>query len=233
MNKREFFKGAIAFAASGYFFKARSESGNFHQLYPYGKFGATSGPLQAGDIARPVDQDDDLAKLELISEGNPLVQAREHVKFGAIAASLREWRVAESLMQLRNQLNHFAPHRSKVNDGFIGDLSHQGRQSDHNPWVLDGKIGVVTAFDITHDPKGGCGGETIAEGLVKPKDKRIKYIIWNRQIINSEAVGSSAPWTWREYRGISPHTEHVHLSVLPVIALYDSGEIWQLGLKAP
>ncbi|HKV33547.1 MAG TPA: hypothetical protein VJP89_04485, partial [Pyrinomonadaceae bacterium] len=59
------------------------------------------------------------------------------------------WRVAKSLLRLREQINELAPNRSKASDGTIGDAAHASRKSDHNPWVKDGSIGVVTAMDIT------------------------------------------------------------------------------------
>ncbi|HCM4295484.1 TPA: hypothetical protein N3J54_001956, partial [Klebsiella quasipneumoniae subsp. quasipneumoniae] len=90
------------------------------------------------------------------------------------------WRVAKSLLILRDQINQYAPHRNKASDGTIGDEHHAHTNSDHNPQVLDGNIGVVTAIDITHDPAQGCDAQAIVNALVDSKDKRIKYIIWNK-----------------------------------------------------
>ena len=72
------------------------------------------------------------------------------------ATTVGPWRVAKSLLLLRNQVNRKAPNRSKVSDGTIGDKAHQSQNSDHNAWVKDGSVGVVTALDITHDPTDGC-----------------------------------------------------------------------------
>ena len=66
-------------------------------------------------------------------------------KGGVLLRNVRGWRVAESLQRLLDQVNQMAPVRSKASDGAIGDASHQTRDSDHNPWVTDGNIGVVTA----------------------------------------------------------------------------------------
>lgn len=55
------------------------------------------------------------------------------------------WRVAKSLLILRDQINQYAPHRNKDSDGTIGDEHHAHTNSDHNPQVIDGNIGVVTA----------------------------------------------------------------------------------------
>jgi hypothetical protein len=134
------------------------------------------------------------------------------------------WRPAKSLIRLRDQINQAAPHRSPASDGTIGDGHHKTRDSDHNPWVQDGDIGVVTAIDITHDPEDGCDAEQRVEALVRSRDPRIKYIIWNRRIISSQVQ----PWVWRNYTGRNPHTKHFHLSVKSDKASYDSVEAWQI-----
>src|SRR5437660_11202884 len=119
------------------------------------------------------------------------------------------WRLAKCLETLRTEVNAKWPNRHKDSDGTIGDESHQGRESDHNPWVQDGAMGVVTAMDITHDPANGLDSEQLAEALRKSKDPRIKYIISNRKIASSE----TSPWDWRPYTGANPHNHHVHISV--------------------
>ena len=135
------------------------------------------------------------------------------------------WRLAKSLEQLRSQVNQKFPNRSKLSDGTIGDAAHASRDSDHNPWVKDGAMGVVTALDLTHDPKNGCDGTELAQALVQSQDPRIKYLIWNRQIVSSVVK----PWVWRPYRGSNPHTKHVHISVRDTKARYDATDDWQIG----
>ena len=134
------------------------------------------------------------------------------------------WRVAKSLLHLRDQVNAKAPVRDKSNDGTIGDISHQSRDSDHNPWVQDSGLGVVTALDITNDPKHKVVSRDIAEALRLSRDSRIKYAISNRQIFSSEVH----PWEWRPYSGPNPHEAHCHISVKPTKALYDSEKDWVL-----
>ena len=145
-------------------------------------------------------------------------------KGGLLLRQVRGWRVAESLQRLLEQVNQMAPDRNKASDGSIGDPRHQSRASDHNPWVIDGNIGVVTARDFTHDPRNGCDAQKIADSIVASRDPRVKYIIWNRQICNSK----TQPWTWRRYTGANPHNKHVHISVLPEKAKYDNRADWQL-----
>jgi len=140
-----------------------------------------------------------------------------------------DWRVAKSLERLRAQINQMAPGRSKVSDGGIGDPAHAKRNSDHNPWVdFDGRRGVVTARDFTHDPPGGCDAGAVAEKLRTSQDPRIKYIIWNRRIASSASVDGQPPWAWRNYTGKNPHNHHFHISVKPERAHYDDAKDWSL-----
>lgn len=135
-----------------------------------------------------------------------------------------KWRLANSLSKLRSQIDEAFPKRSKVSDGTIGDMAHSLRKSDHNPWVKDGTTGVVTAIDITHSPETGCDAGKITNALVRSKDARIKYIIWNKRIVSS----TTAPWQWREYKGANPHNKHFHISVLPEKSKYDDESDWQI-----
>ena len=134
------------------------------------------------------------------------------------------FRTAESLLKFRSQIDAMAPGRDKSNDGTIGDTSHQARPSDHNP----NKDGVVTAMDITHDPRHGVDAGELAEILRLSKDPRIKYVISNRRIFSSE----KAPWQWRPYNGANAHTQHVHVSVMGEKALYDDTHPWPIEPRA-
>lgn len=134
------------------------------------------------------------------------------------------WRVAKSLLKMRDQFNKMAPNRNKKSDGTIGDAAHASRSSDHNPWVKDGKTGVVTAMDITHDPKNGVDTWAIAEFMRTARDARVKYVISNKRIWSS----STSPYQWRRYTGSNPHSSHMHVSVHSTKARYDSEAEWRL-----
>ena len=139
------------------------------------------------------------------------------------------WRVAESLLKLREQVNQLAPQRSKSDDGTIGDAAHASRTSDHNPWVRDGSMGVVTAMDITHDPHGGFDSYAFAESLrSQHNDARIKYVISNRRIW-SPSISAN----WRSYTGSNPHDRHVHVSVVSDKGRYDDKRAWAFTLPKP
>ncbi len=147
---------------------------------------------------------------------------------GVTAEAVRPSRPAKSLLALRARIDAVYPDRKTKSDGIVGDAAHQSRASDHNPWVSDGAKGVVTAIDITHDPASGCDAGRIVEALRASRDKRIKYLIWNRRIANASAIGGVAPWTWRSYTGKNPHDHHFHLSVKPDKALYDDEAPWTI-----
>lgn len=125
------------------------------------------------------------------------------------------WRLSKSQSTLRTQINNQWPNRSKASDGTIGDAAHASRVSDHNP----NAAGVVTAFDITHDPAHGVDIGVLFNNLMG--DNRIKYLIWNRRIWYP---GSG----WKNYTGINPHTKHGHVSVSADAAKYDDDRNWSI-----
>jgi len=126
------------------------------------------------------------------------------------------WRLAGSLTRLRGQINDAYQNRNKASDGTIGDAAHAATDSDHNPNAQ----GVVTAFDVTHDPANGLDIAALAEQIVSSKDPRVKYLIRNREIL-IPANG----WRWTPYSGADPHTSHLHISVGND---YDNSKDWTI-----
>ena len=122
------------------------------------------------------------------------------------------WHLAPSLVQLRNEVNARWPRRPKGSDGTVGDTSHSARASDHNP----NNRGSVNAFDITYpgvDPKA-----IIAAVSKHPAGN---YVIFNRKIYRR-----SNGWKAEPYSGASPHTEHLHVSILQTVAAEQSKAKW-------
>lgn len=124
------------------------------------------------------------------------------------------WRTARALDDYRNAINARFPNRSKASDGTIGDSTHagQGDDSDHNPWIVRDGIGVVRAFDLTHDPAHGVDCYHLSDLLfdcAKAGDRRLRnggYIIFDRFISNADWSG------WHDYTGSNPHSSHMHVS---------------------
>ena len=113
--------------------------------------------------------------------------------------------------QLREQFDDTYPDRDRRSDGWIGDLRHSARPSDHNP---DPKAGmVVRAIDVDADVyKSGKPDlmPDIADQIrlaAKAGDKRIAYVIFQGRIASSR-MG----FRWRKYSGSNPHNAHCHIS---------------------
>jgi hypothetical protein len=173
---------------------------------------------QFGDGA---EMDDSVAYLESFEPASFTRQL-------GMRAKAKSWRAAKSLTKLRTQLNAAFPKRSKASDGIIGDLAHCPGSSDHCPNIVVGGVGIVTAFDATHDPKHGCDMNKVVKAIRDSRDSRIKYIIWNKRICSSKPQGSAAAWAWRTYKGKNGHTKHAHFSVLGLKGKYDSQAPWKI-----
>lgn len=137
---------------------------------------------------------------------------------------MMNWRLAESLKQLRRQLDTNYPDRSKISDGAIGNAEHASRASDHNPWVKDKSgSGVVTAIDITHDTGKGIDCRKLLKSLLSSGDSRIKYIIFDRFIYS--AIRNFVP---KAYHGANAHRHHLHISVSADERYFDSTDKWNV-----
>ncbi len=118
--------------------------------------------------------------------------------------------LSKAAQQLREQFDDTFPDRDRRSDGWIGDLRHSARPSDHNP---DPATGVVRAIDVDRDVhKSGKPDlmPDIADQLrlaAKRGEKRISYIIFAGRIASSR-MG----WRWRKYSGSNPHNAHCHVS---------------------
>ena len=142
------------------------------------------------------------------------------------------WRLAAALVALRNGVNARWPRRDKTSDGTIGDAAHASRNSDHNPWVVVGGVGVVRALDIDVD---GIDAAWYAEQLRRlgaAGDRRLTgggYVIHNRRITKADFSG------WAAYTGTNPHTSHVHVSLSRNRAGFDDPAPWAFlgGSPAP
>ena len=117
--------------------------------------------------------------------------------------------------QLREQFDDTYSDRDRRSDGWIGDLRHSARPSDHNPDWANAQDGIayVRAIDVDRDVhKSGKPDlmPDIADQIrraAKRGEKRISYIIFDGRIA-SPRMG----WRWRKYRGSNPHRAHCHVS---------------------
>ena len=139
------------------------------------------------------------------------------------------WRLAKSLVTLRNEVGEAAPRRSRLSDGTIGDPAHASRASRHNP----NRHGVVTALDVTHDPAGGMDIHALARRLVRNPHPELEYVISNGQIAKRRNR-----FAWERYYGSNQHVSHVHFAVgvgpdSDPLPPYDSTIAWGVALPTP
>jgi hypothetical protein len=121
---------------------------------------------------------------------------------------MKAW-LSKAADTLRDQINDTFVDRSRKADGWIGDLKHQSRKSDHNPRPS----GEVCAIDIDaglSDEQGISHALADQLRLAAKKDKRISYIIHAGKIASAKSL-----WKFRKYRGINPHHKHIHISFKP------------------
>ena len=110
---------------------------------------------------------------------------------------------------LRNQIDDAYGDRSRISDGWLGDARHIARgknASDHNP----DDNGWVRAIDISSGLRPNTDEMPYLADQLRIaawKDKRIKYIIYNKKICSKKSL-----WRWRPYTGINPHIKHCHIS---------------------
>jgi len=139
---------------------------------------------------------------------------------------MSRYRCAYALDALLSEVDARAPHRDKASDGWIGDAAHASRESDHNPWVRLGSIGIVTARDIDHDPAHGADMGEIVEEIRARRDYRVKYLIFQGRICRSYPAHGLAAWQWGPYNGPNAHRRHLHISVKPERSAYDDTRRW-------
>jgi len=135
---------------------------------------------------------------------------------GWIGAGRPRPKLVAGAVTLRDQINKKWPKRDRRSDGWIGDLAHQNRSSDHNP---DAR-GYVHALDIDHnmgageDRRSGANAQKLADELIAyarrgtPGSERLKYVIYNNQI--ASGTYKDRYWVWR--KGNYGHTQHIHIS---------------------
>ncbi len=142
-----------------------------------------------------------------------------------MVVNLMQPKLCKAGVQLREQVDDSFPDRSRISDGWIGDARHSARTSDHNPDAN----GWVYAIDITSDLGHESAAFDLADQirLAAKTDKRLKYVIFNKQI-----ASSILNYKWRKYTGINPHKKHIHISFTK-LGTNDSGffQIPMLGGK--
>ena len=121
---------------------------------------------------------------------------------------MKAW-LSKAAVQLREQTDDAFMDRSRKSDGWIGDLKHQSRKSDHNPRP-DGEVCAIDIDAGLSNEQGISYALADQLRLTAKKDKRISYIIHAGKICSGKSL-----WRWVKYRGINPHHKHIHVSFKP------------------
>ena len=129
--------------------------------------------------------------------------------------------LSKAAVQMREQIDDSFADRSRKSDGWIGNEKHQNTKSDHNPLP---NTGEVCAIDV--DAKLCDQPEMsiyLAEQIrvAAKTDKRISYIIHVGKIASAKSF-----WRFVKYRGVNPHTRHIHISFKP----NQSGDFFNIPL---
>ena len=109
-------------------------------------------------------------------------------------------------VQLRDQIDTWFPDRRTASDGWVGDSRHSARKSDHCP-DADGWVRAIDIDSRLGSPEGISAYLADQVRIAGKTDKRISYVIHNHHIA-SKILG----WRWRKYKGVNPHTKHIHIS---------------------
>jgi hypothetical protein len=133
---------------------------------------------------------------------------------------MKAW-LSKAAVQMREQIDDSFADRSRKSDGWIGNEKHQNTKSDHNPLP---DTYEVCAIDV--DAKLCDQPEMsiyLAEQIrvAAKTDKRISYIIHVGKIASAKSF-----WRFVKYRGVNPHTRHIHISFKP----NQSGEFFNIPL---
>lgn len=112
--------------------------------------------------------------------------------------------LAPSLARLRASIDAAFPHRDSSSDGWVGDVAHSARTSEHNP---DSK-GCVHALDVDIDDND-AGRDLRKELLAATIGQRAVWYVISNGVIWSRTYN----WRPREYVGPNKHFHHVHISI--------------------
>ena len=132
---------------------------------------------------------------------------------------MKPW-LSKAAKQFREQVDDSYPNRSRKSDGWLGDLRHSKRVSQHNP----NEQGEVCAIDIDAGLSEEQGISIYLADQIRQaakRDRRILYVIHMGKIASAKSL-----WRWVNYRGLNPHKKHIHISFKP----NQSGEFFNIPL---
>jgi hypothetical protein len=128
------------------------------------------------------------------------------------------WVLTRGLTTWRNEINTVFPNREKYTDGSVGDSSHSGSTSGHNPDIT-GKAEYrdrdskdeVRAIDVDKDLRSTVTMEQVIQYLVRLGRAGV-YLPFRYFIYRGRIWRKSTGWKTEVYTGANNHNEHAHFS---------------------
>lgn len=126
--------------------------------------------------------------------------------------------LTRGLTHWRGEINATFPNREKFTDGWIGDSSHSGSTSGHNPDITgraeyrDGDaLDEVRAIDVDKDLRSTVTMEQVVQYLVRLGRAGV-YLPFRYFIYRGRIWRKATGWRTEAYTGANDHNEHAHFS---------------------
>lgn len=128
------------------------------------------------------------------------------------------WVLTRGLTTWRNEINTTFPNREKYTDGSVGDSSHSGSTSGHNPdrtgraEYRDGDAkDEVRAIDVDKDLRSTVTMEQVIQYLVRMGRAGV-YLPFRYFIYRGRIWRKATGWKTEVYTGANKHDQHAHFS---------------------
>lgn len=142
----------------------------------------------------------------------------------------REWVLAPSLVVLAAQIETVWP-EPEPGDGTVASKAHDqtSPNSDHRPAPHDDwTMAIVRAIDSGETSEQVT--QEIVDALVRSRDPRIMYLIYEGRSCWSVARNGFLAWVWQPYGGVNPHEGHFHLSTKRTATADNDIRPWDIGV---
>lgn len=140
----------------------------------------------------------------------------------------RQWFTPPSLNAYMDEIEDAWPEGNSKYDGTVASRGHDlaNPRSDHRPHPYTDSPGIVRATDAFVTP---IQGARLFTALIESRDSRLKYAIYDHQIVASYKTSHRAAWVPGPYDGYNAHVGHLHLSVLSTMDYFSHP--WNLNLS--
>ena len=107
----------------------------------------------------------------------------------------------------------------------VGSVTRRTRRASRT--TIQIAVTSSTRSTFPHYPQLGLDCNELVATLLKVKDPRVKYVIWNEKIFGDEAYGKrNGRKAWTKYSA-NNHTAHMHVSIN--VENEDDDHAWDIG----